>query len=220
MNLANLAGLNGQTIRLDLQSTGADLAVTKVHAPATPVVGQPLTYTVTVTNNGPSAATSVSLVDTLPASVSFVSTNNGACANNSGTVTCNFASLAAGASIAVDIVVTPNASQFVTNTAVVSSATADGVAANNTSSDSVLVLPFAPCATQAWSRTDVCSRSVGVSSSVVLTGDFNEDGKVDILSASQSFAQAALLLGNGIGGFSAPTPISLPSAGRDSSPPT
>lgn len=45
----------------------ADLAVLKTVDIATPNVGETITFTVTVTNNGPSAATGVELTDTFPA---------------------------------------------------------------------------------------------------------------------------------------------------------
>ena len=48
----------------------ADLALTKTGAP-NPVVGSSLTYTLTVTNNGPSAAAGVTVSDTLPPNVTF-----------------------------------------------------------------------------------------------------------------------------------------------------
>ena len=46
-------------------------------SPATATVGQPLMYTITVTNLGPSPATGLTLRDTLPAGVQFVSTDRG-----------------------------------------------------------------------------------------------------------------------------------------------
>ena len=193
-------------------STGvADLALTMSHTPTDPVVGQPATFTVTLTNNGPSAATGVVQTTTLPPSLSFVSVDNVLCAYASGVVSCNYPTFANGVSIATDIVATPNTSVFATVNASVSSAVADPTPANNTASQSSLILPFAPCSTQAW--VGPTFYSVGsISSSVVTTGDYNEDGKIDTVSASQSFAGAALLLGNGAGGFAAPTAIALPAA--------
>ena len=47
-------------------SACSDLSVTKTANPNPVLVGQPVTYTVTVTNNGPDAATGVSLTDNLP----------------------------------------------------------------------------------------------------------------------------------------------------------
>ncbi|RYD94999.1 MAG: DUF11 domain-containing protein [Sphingobacteriales bacterium] len=47
--------------------TSADLAVTNTVAAGTYNVGQPVTYTVTVSNNGPNSASAVQLTDLLPA---------------------------------------------------------------------------------------------------------------------------------------------------------
>jgi len=51
----------------------ADLAVTKTVDDPTPLEGDTITYTVTVTNTGPGVATVVQLSDALPAGVTFVS---------------------------------------------------------------------------------------------------------------------------------------------------
>jgi uncharacterized repeat protein (TIGR01451 family) len=53
----------------------ADLVVGKRVSNPTPNVGETVTYTVTVTNDGPDTATTVTLQDTLPAEVSFQSFN-------------------------------------------------------------------------------------------------------------------------------------------------
>ena len=60
----------------------ADLAVTKTGLPDPVLVGSNLTYTVTVTNNGPNNASNVMVTDTLPANVTFVSAtpSQGTCA--------------------------------------------------------------------------------------------------------------------------------------------
>jgi len=107
---------------------GADLGVTKTDSPDPVSVGNPLTYTVVVTNYGPSSATSVALVDTLPPSVTFSSVTPGSpvCTQSGASVSCNWPSLASGASITVTIVVQPTvaagAAGNVTNSVVVSSA--------------------------------------------------------------------------------------------------
>jgi uncharacterized repeat protein (TIGR01451 family) len=51
---------------------GADLAVKKTANPSPVILGAPLTYTLTVTNQGPSASTGVILTDVLPANVVFL----------------------------------------------------------------------------------------------------------------------------------------------------
>jgi len=83
----------------------ADVVAVKT-GPNTVDPGGSITYNITVTNNGPSAATNVIIRDTLPAGVTFNSASDGGTFNN-GTV--NFPpipSLAAGASINRTITVT------------------------------------------------------------------------------------------------------------------
>src|SRR5262249_61308811 len=79
-------------------------------------VGSPLTYTLTVHNNGPDTSTGVSLSDPLPAGVTFVSTSTtqGTCTGTT-TLTCALGTLANGASATVTIVVTPNNTGTLTN---------------------------------------------------------------------------------------------------------
>jgi len=111
----------------------ADLAITKSAAPTPAVAGQNVTYTLIVTNNGPSSATAVSASDPLPAGLTFVSASPG-CTHAAGTVTCTAASLANAASTTFQIVaaVPSTASAAVANTATVSSAVVDPTPANNT----------------------------------------------------------------------------------------
>ena len=51
----------------------ADLSLTKIVDNATPNVGDNITFTVTLTNGGPNAASGVVVHDLLPAGLSFVS---------------------------------------------------------------------------------------------------------------------------------------------------
>ena len=51
----------------------ADLAIAKMVDDPTPTVGETVTFTVALSNNGPSAATSVRVSDQLPAGLTFVS---------------------------------------------------------------------------------------------------------------------------------------------------
>jgi uncharacterized repeat protein (TIGR01451 family) len=134
-------GNNGAfgAITLDWSLTPqADLAVAMTQSPAAPVTGSNLTWSVTVTNNGPSAATGVVLTDFLPAGASFVSASAG-CSQASGTVTCNMVYLAGGAASSVEIVVMPAAAGNLTNTVNVGSAVSDPNLANNGASSTVNV---------------------------------------------------------------------------------
>jgi uncharacterized repeat protein (TIGR01451 family) len=111
----------------------ADLSVTKT-ASSPAKVGSSLTSTITVHNAGPSDATGVTLTDTLPAGVTFVSATSGTgtCSQASGTVTCNIGSVALNASVVVTVVVTPTAAGEITNTAHVTGSTSDPTTANGT----------------------------------------------------------------------------------------
>jgi 6-phosphogluconolactonase (cycloisomerase 2 family) len=94
--------------------TSADLALTETASPASVESGSNVTYTITVTNNGPDAA-SATIIDNLPAAESLVScasTGGGICNNspvaNPHTVT--FASLASGETETITIVAATSAS--------------------------------------------------------------------------------------------------------------
>ncbi len=118
-----------------------DISITKTDD-ADPVdVGDNITYTVTVANNGPDNATGVSLMDTLPASVNFVSAtpSQGMCAEAGGLVTCNLGAVANGNTATVTIVVTTTANAVITNTVTVTADGADTNPGNNQASQSTSV---------------------------------------------------------------------------------
>jgi uncharacterized repeat protein (TIGR01451 family) len=120
----------------------ADLAVTKSDSPDPVQVGSNLTYTVTVTNNGPSNATVVTMTDTLPAGVNFVSAtpSQGSCTGTS-TVVCNLGSLPASANATVTLVVKPTAAGTITNTASVTATETDPTSANDSDTEQTTVNP-------------------------------------------------------------------------------
>ena len=68
----------------------ADLSITKSDDVYPVAAGSNVTYTITVTNNGPSTSTDVVVTDPLPSQTSFVSASS-ACVNNTGlaAVVCN-----------------------------------------------------------------------------------------------------------------------------------
>ncbi|HEX7136737.1 MAG TPA: DUF11 domain-containing protein, partial [Vicinamibacterales bacterium] len=109
----------------------ADLAVTK-SGPNGVTAGQNIVYTVTVTNNGPSTATGVSVSDPTPANLTFAS-NSGACTTP---YPCSLGSLTNGqtATITSTYSTSPSFAGNVTNTATVSSSTADPNNTNDTAS--------------------------------------------------------------------------------------
>jgi len=143
----------------DIATTVADLAISQVASPSPAIAGQNVTFTITVSNAGPSAASSVTVTDTLPAGTTLVSASTG-CTNASGTVTCNVGALANGATAPLTIVVHTTAAGSITNNASVSAAEADPSTVNNTSAATVTVNAAPPTAadvsiTQAASATTV-----------------------------------------------------------------
>ena len=120
----------------------ADLALVKTASPNPVKAGQQLTYTLTATNNGPSNATGVSIVDTLPASTAYYSASGQSSATIvDQTLTLNIGNLAVGASstITVVVAVASTATGTITNTATVSGNQSDPNLANNTASVSTQV---------------------------------------------------------------------------------
>ena len=113
-------------------TASADLAITKT-GPATVVAGSSVAYSLVVVNNGPSDAVSLTVTDTLPAGVTFVSaTGTGWACSNTGnvSVTCTRPLLAAGATApTITVTVTaPAQAGSLSNTASVASTTSDPIA--------------------------------------------------------------------------------------------
>jgi len=114
----------------------ADLSVQLVDVPSPIAVGSPLTYVMTVTNNGPSVATNVVATENLPTSATLnpnsITTSQGSFATNGSTITFNVGLLPVGASATLTLQVTPNIVGTVTDNASVRGAQADTNLANNT----------------------------------------------------------------------------------------
>ncbi|HUM26565.1 MAG TPA: lamin tail domain-containing protein [Anaerolineales bacterium] len=97
----------------------SDLSLTKTVDTINPTPGNPVEFTITVTNNGPDNATNVTIQDVLPSDLTYVS-NDGGAIHNSGTVTWNVGALAssgAGSSATLHIIATSSVSPIGTNLA-------------------------------------------------------------------------------------------------------
>jgi uncharacterized repeat protein (TIGR01451 family) len=123
----------------------ADVSISKSVSPSKAVVGNNLTYTLAVHNNGPDPAAGVNVTDKLPTGVSFVSasTTQGTCSGTS-TVTCSLGSIASGGNATVKIVARATATGKVTNTATVSTPSSDTNQSNNSSTVTSTVVAKAP----------------------------------------------------------------------------
>jgi uncharacterized repeat protein (TIGR01451 family) len=142
----------------------ADLSITK-SAPAAVIAGQPLAYTITVTNNGPSDAQSVVLHDVIPADAVFASQtqNSGpafSTANSGNTINDTIATLVSGASatftISTNVKPAPSTTTL-TNTATIAATTTDP-AANNNSSTATTSVSVAPVITTNPISQTICEQ--------------------------------------------------------------
>ena len=121
------------TVTITPPGDGADLAITNTDSPDPVALGSPLTYTVTIRNNGPSQAAEVWMAHAVLGHVRFVSAtaSQGHCLGVPGLVACNPGTLASGATATVTIVVVPKARGTLASTAYVWSAVTDPQPANN-----------------------------------------------------------------------------------------
>ena len=96
------------------ESALLDLVLTK-SAPSLADLGEPLTYTLVVTNAGPSIATDVIMTDVLPANVNLISVSNNCVAGS--VVVCAFDALPVGVADSAQIVVSSTVVGTLVNTA-------------------------------------------------------------------------------------------------------
>jgi uncharacterized repeat protein (TIGR01451 family) len=117
-------------------ANSADMAIVKTATPSPNVAqGDPLTYSLAITNNGPASATDVIVTDPLPSSVTYLSatTTAGTCSEAGGTVTCLLGTMANAATATVTIVTLAGTQGQASNTATVSADQTDPVPTNNSS---------------------------------------------------------------------------------------
>ncbi len=166
------------------RAAAADLTVSKTDSPHSVMVGQKLTYTVVVTNNGPELATWVMLTDTLPSTVSFVSSSasQGSC-SGSRVITCSLGTLANGGTATVTIVVTPTAVGAISNTATASADTPDPNPDNNaaTVATTVVAHQFTLTVTKAGTGSGrVTSSPAGIDCGATCSAAFDGDTGVTL----------------------------------------
>ena len=124
-------------------SPATDLAVSSISTSQAPnYAGADLVYTITVVNNGPSGATGVMVIDTLPtvANVTFVSATTSVAGVNpsvsNNVVTADFGNLASGTPVTLTITVIPTAAAVaaspLTDSASITGNEYDPTPANNT----------------------------------------------------------------------------------------
>ena len=147
---------NNSATDTDTLTPQADLAITKTDGVTEAVPGNGITYTITVTNNGPSNVTGATVSDTMPASLSSVtwtcsaSLGSSCTGSGSGNISDTAVNLLASgtATYTVTGTVSASATGSLSNTASVSvpSGTTDPTPGNNSATDTDTLTPRADLA--------------------------------------------------------------------------
>lgn len=125
----------------------ADLSVMNLASPNPVTAGHRVTFTLTVTNNGPSPATGLSLADSWMATseikggIDFisVSSSQGTCSQSGSSVSCSLGDLMPGSSATVTLVIQPRSKGTLSDTATVAANEHDPIPGNNTATTTVTV---------------------------------------------------------------------------------
>ena len=126
----------------------ANLSLTNVDSPDPVLVGQQVTYNLTVGNAGPRAATGTVVTQTLPAGMIFDSAtpSQGTCGAAGSTVTCQLGTVGNGAAATIQVKGRPQSTGSISSSATVSSSVNDPTPGNNTAAAATTVNPAADLA--------------------------------------------------------------------------
>lgn len=141
ITVVTIAG-SATSLRSFVVGTTAELALSQAVSTNVALLNQVLAFTVTVTNQGPSAASSVVLSNRMPAAVSLVSVvpSQGTYTRTGSDIRVNLGSVARGAKASVVVTVLTEATGTITNTAAVSAHEVDSDLLDNASELAVSVV--------------------------------------------------------------------------------
>ncbi|MFD0724488.1 hypothetical protein, partial [Lysobacter brunescens] len=207
-NTASVSGGGDPTCPADVRCTStagptpvnasADLSIVKTQGTPNPAVpGQTVTWTVTVTNNGPSDAAAVTTADTVSVSVTGLSVggaDGASCTVTGQDVNCAFGTVANGATRTFTITGTlaANFTGSLSNTATVASTTADPTPGNNSSTSNT---PSAPSADAAIAKTLLTATPVQAGGTVSYQIVVTNAGPSNLVGASVADTLPAQLTG-------------------------
>jgi uncharacterized repeat protein (TIGR01451 family) len=134
-------------------ATPADLLIVKTDSADPVLPGSSFSYQLTVSNAGPGTAAALTVTDTLPGGLGFISASGTgwSCDHSGGLITCTRSDLPLGAApaIIIDVTAPPSAAALL-NTAEVAASTADPVGSNNSDTESTTVLASADLSVSKW----------------------------------------------------------------------
>ncbi len=152
-----------------------DLRIAKTDSIDPAIAGNALTYTITVTNDGPSTATNVVMTDTLPTGVTFTSatSSQGTVANNAGVVTGTLGTLAPNASATITLIVGVNAATrgTITNNASVQATEPEVTTTNNSASQETVINANVDLAITKVDSVDPVTAGGALSYTIVVTNN-------------------------------------------------
>ncbi|MFD0894868.1 DUF11 domain-containing protein [Luteolibacter ambystomatis] len=210
---SSITGTSGN-INVDPRS---DLAVTVTDSPDPVFAGNNITYTINVVNNGPSAAASVSLSDTLPAGTTFVSftapggwTPSTPAINGTGTVTVTKSSVAPAETASFTLVVKVAASVLsgtvISDTASITTSTTELNTGNNSATTTTTVTANADLAVTVTDAPDPVTAGQNLTYTISYANAGPSDAATvtvsDTLPAGTTFVSST-----SPGGWSATTPV-------------
>ena len=190
----------------------ADLSISKLLTPTTAVPGQPITYTLSFSNAGGRLATGVVITDSIPVSltqISVISSGVSITATASPAYVWQVQDLAPGAAGVITItaqISDPLAAGVFTNTAVITTASADSDANNNSDSAGVNILditpPVAPTVTEPLSGTAV------MTTTPTFSGTGEPGATISVTNASGDVLCTVIVDGSGNWTCASTTPLS------------
>ena len=130
-------GNNSASAGVTVVPESADIAITKIVSNANPIEGEYITYTISVTNNGPKTATNLKILDQLPTGITYIDSTVSVGNYNPTSGIWTIGTLANGSS--ASLIIDVRVDDFTEGTTISNSATlssmdqVDPVSSNNTS---------------------------------------------------------------------------------------
>ena len=186
------AGNNSGSVTTEIQaSPSADLVLIKRDSPDAVVAGTALSYTLALSNRGPSAASNVTVTDVLPAGVTLIAATStqGTCTGTT-TITCQVGTMPAGSAVLIGILATappnvPSPNPMVNSASATASDPVDPNPANNAATETTTVL--AAIADLAITKTLTTSAIPGLAVSYTLVVTNNGPSAVTGASVTDAF---------------------------------